>query len=50
MSGTNAQAVADDIADKVKRLLAKPFGRLVIEKHDKNVYVEETDKHRSILK
>lgn len=50
MNGTDAQAVAEEIAEKVKALLAKPYGRLTIEKHDKNVYVEETDKHRAILK
>jgi hypothetical protein len=37
------------IADKVGVLLAKDFARMVIEKHQNNVYIEETDKHKLIV-
>lgn len=50
MTHKDAQIVEQDIAAKVAKLLTKDYGRLTIEKHDKNVYVEETDKHRNILK
>ena len=38
------------LIEKVKALLNKPFGRLLIEKHQNTLYVEETDKQKFELK
>jgi len=50
MNMVDSRKVTEEIAEKVKRLLAKQYARLTIEKHENNVYIEETDKHKSTLK
>jgi len=50
MQSKDREKIIDAVLDKVRLLLSREYGRLVIEKHQNNVYVEDTFKDRTVLK